>query len=809
MVVAEGVFWVAVALIAYTFAVFPVILWIRAKCVPRPVVSADIEPCVTLIVVAHNEAANMRQRIENILALDYSPERLNVLIVSDGSDDGTNEIVSEYENSRLRLLALPRVGKIAALNAGVAQATGDILAFSDANTTCDPESLRILVRPFADPTVGGVAGNQQYLTTHDADPTGAGECAYWSYDQKLKEWQSAAGSVTTTTGALYAIRRTLFEPIPQSVADDAVISFRVIAKGFRLVYEPKAIATEPVAPSAQAEFRRKVRVIALGIKSVMCVRELLSPGKYGFFSWQLFSHKILRWSVSWMLIAMFVASAILVKQPFFTFVFWLQCGFYAAAFLVFAATASGNLEALPRPAALPYFLCLTYAASLRAQWMVFRKQPLDRWNSVRHQPSLVSSRQETIAYIMSRFPKVTETFVLYEILELERRGESVGIYPLLRQRENVEHPEAAGAAARAHYSPILSASVVRSNWRFIREQPWNYLRTWAEAIRGTLGNLNYLAGAIVYFPKSVAFADQMKRAGVKHIHAHFATHPALSALIIHRLTGISYSFTAHGHDVHCDRRMLPEKLAAATFAIAVSRYNRNLIAEECGLDCYGKTHVVHCGVDTFFFRPAEQRPAEHPLRLITVASLWEVKGHAYLIQACRLLRERGIALRCEFVGDGPLKSRLARQIRVAQLEDVFTFHGARPREQVRELLHQSHVKILPSVPTSSGLREGIPVALMEAMACGLPVISSRLSGIPELVDHNVTGILVAPRDIMGLADAIEQLALSPELRERMGAAGREKVLREFDLTANAEKLALLFARGTSPAPAAEQDQIAA
>lgn len=809
MLLAEVVFWVALAFVAYTFVAFPLILWIRAKCFPCPVRCGAIEPDVTLIVVAHNEAENMRRRIENILALDYPAEQLNVLIVSDGSDDGTNEIVSEYETSRIRLLALPRVGKIAALNAGVAQATGDVLVFSDANTMCESRSLRVLVRPFADPTVGGVAGNQQYLTSQDTGATGAGECAYWSFDQKLKEWQSAAGSVTTTTGALYAIRRELFEPIPPSVADDAVISFRVIAKGFRLVYEPNAIATEPVAPSAKAEFRRKVRVIALGIKSVMCVRELLSPGRYGFFALQLFSHKILRWSAGWMLMAIFAASAALVKQPFFAFMCWLQCCFYAVAILVYAVTASGNVDGLPQTLTLPYFVCLTYAASLRAQWMVLRKHRLDRWNSVRQQPSLLPFRQETIAYIMSRFPKVTETFVLYEILELERRGESVGIYPLLRQREAVAHAEAAEAVARAHYSSVLSSSVIRSNWRFIREQPLNYLRTWAEAIGGTFGNLNFLAGAIIFFPKSVAFADQMKRAGVKHIHAHFATHPALSALIIHRLTGISFSFTAHGHDVHCDRRMLPEKLAAACFAIAVSRYNRNLIAEECGLECYEKTHVVHCGVDTLFFRPAGPPLLQSPLRLITVASLWEVKGHTYLIQACRLLRERGIQFHCDFVGDGPLKAKLARQIRAAQLEDLFTFHGPQPREKVRELLQRSHVKILPSVPTADGLREGIPVALMEAMACGLPVISSRLSGIPELVDHGVCGILVPPREIMGLTDAIEQLALSPELRERMGAAGRRKILREFDLTANAETLALLFARYTGQAQEPEQDQIAA
>lgn len=797
MVVAVVTFLVCTTLIAYTFAIFPLILWARAEWCPRAVQKADILPTVTLVIAAHNEVENIRQRIENIFALDYPRERLNVLIASDGSDDGTNEIVAEYENANLRLIALPRVGKIAALNAAVAQASGEILIFSDANTVCAGDSIRMLVRAFADPSVGGVAGNQQYLRTgSEANATGDGECTYWNMDQCLKEWQTAAGSVTTTTGALYAIRRSVFEPVPKGVADDMFISLTVIAKGYRLVYEPKAIAKEPVAPDAGAEFRRKVRVIALGMKSVLAVRQLLSPAQFGFFALQLWSHKVLRWLAIWPMVGTFAASLALAGSPPFAFLLWMQCCFYWAALVVWIGTASGKLPELARAVTLPYFFCLTYAASVRAQWMVAKGQPLNRWESVRQRPARVAAEPETIAYIMSRFPKVTETFVLYEILELQRRGEAVGVYPLLRQREPVAHAEAGDVVARAHYSPFVSRAILRANYRLLREQPLNYLRTWGEAIRGTFGNLNFMAGALLYFPKSVFFAEQMRKAGVKHVHAHFATHPALCAFIINRLTGISYSFTAHGHDVHCDRRMLPEKLDSAAFAVAISRYNRNLMAEECGLDHYSKTHVVHCGVDTSFFYPVPPPESEGPLRLITVASLWEVKGHTYLIQACRLLREWGIAFHCDLIGDGPLKSTLERQIKGAQLDDVFTFHGPKPRDVVRDTLHQSHVMVLPSVPTANGLREGIPVALMEAMACGLPVVSSRLSGIPELVEHGVSGILVAPRDIMGLATAIEQLVLAPELRAQMGLAARKKVLREFDLVSNAEALATLFARST-------------
>jgi colanic acid/amylovoran biosynthesis glycosyltransferase len=796
---ASVVFWVSVALVAYTFVLFPLILWAREKWFRRPVRRAEITPTITLLVVAHNEAEVIRQRIENILALDYPRDRINVLIVSDGSDDGTLEIVSEYAATGVNLLALPRVGKIAALNAGVARATGDIVVFSDANTICALDSIRKLVQPFADPTVGGVAGNQQYTLDDQPNATASGEITYWGFDQALKLWQSASGSITTTTGALYAARRSLLQAVPKSVADDAVISFRVVASGHRLVYEPAAVAFEPVAPNPAAEFRRKVRVIALGMKSVLAVSELISPMKHGFFSLQLVSHKLLRWMAVWMFLAIFVSSLVLAPTSiFFALVLAFQCCFYGAAAVVWIANSLlRSKSGLPPLLTVPYFFCLTYAASLRAQWMVVTGSPLDRWNVVRDRTTLKQDAptRESVAYIMSRFPKVTETFILYEILELERRGESVGIYPLIRQREKVEHPEAAAAVARAHYSPVLSLDIIAANLRCIWRQPITYLRTLREALTGTFGSANFLAGALAFFPKSIAFAERMERAGIRHIHAHFATHPALSALIVHRLTGIPFSFTAHGHDVHCDRRMLAEKLEAASFAVAISRYNRNLMAEECGVEYFDKTHVVHCGVDTSFFRPGAASDPSGSLRLMMVASFWEVKGHAYLIQACKLLRERGLAFECDLIGDGDLKQEVLRQIADAGLQDAFRLHGPQPRNVVRELLHQAHVKVLPSVPTSNGLREGIPVALMEAMACGIPVVSSFLSGIPELVDNGVSGILVPPRDVLGLADALEQMARNPEMRVRMGKAGREKILREFDLATNAQVLARLFTKG--------------
>ncbi len=789
------IFWVSVAVILYTYAGFPLLLFVRSRCFRHPPQCADITPHVTLLIAAYNEAAVIGSRLDNILELDYPRHRLTVLVASDGSDDGTNEIVARYAQQGIRLLALPRGGKIAALNAAAAYAEGDILVFSDANTLSAPDALRRLVRPFADPQVGGVAGHQLYASARTGSSAEFGERTYWSFDQALWEWQSAAGNLTVCTGGLYAIRRSLFSPVPAGVADDATIWFRAMAGGYRMVYEPRALVMESVAPSSKVEFRRKVRVIALGMRSVWKGRQLLNPWRFGFSSLQLFSHKVVRWMIPWPLMAMLFSSLALAHSSrFYWAAFVLQAGFYAMA-LALALVPQPVVRRLALPAilTLPFYFCLTYAAAVWAQLLTLFGHRWDRWEATHTIRLPLRAQRTKVAYIMSRFPKITETFVLYEILEHRRRGDAVEIYPLMRERQPVSHPDVERLLDSVHFQPFLSPAIVRANWHYLRHKPRGYLGLVAEAVRGNFGSARLLLGALVFLPKSVAFAYEMERSGVTHVHAHFATHPALSAWIVHRLTGIPFSFTAHAHDVFCDRAMLGEKLTAAAFAVAISEHNREFMAQECGEHLREKIHVIHCGVDAGYFAPPAMAPDSGPLRILCVASLWEMKGHAYLVDACRLLHQRGIDFHCHFIGDGERRTQLVEQIAHAGLQDAFTFLGPQPRGVVLRMLHQAHVKVLASVPLPDGLRDGIPVALMEAMACALPVVSTVVSGIPELVENGVSGILVAPRDPIALANALERLARDPELRARMGRSGRDRVLREFNLAANAERLAALFA----------------
>jgi glycosyltransferase involved in cell wall biosynthesis len=307
-------------------------------------------------------------------------------------------------------------------------------------------------------------------------------------------------------------------------------------------------------------------------------------------------------------------------------------------------------------------------------------------------------------------------------------------------------------------------------------------------IRGTWRSPNFLLGGLGIFPKVAHAARDMQAEGVDHVHCHFANHPALAGFLIRRLVGIPYSFTAHGSDLHVDRTMLPAKVAEAAFVVTISQDNRRLIEETCGRAAEGKVDVIHCGVDPSAFRPAV-RPATGPLRIVAVGTLHEVKGQIHLIEACRLLAERGVAFTCRFIGEGPDREALAERIEQHGLGDRVVFAGRMLSDAVAAELASADVLVAPSVPTRGGKREGIPVVLMEAMATGMPVVASRLSGIPELVTDGLDGILVTPGDPAALAEALERLALDPDLRARLGATGRKTVMAAFDVDANARTLA--------------------
>ena len=400
-----------------------------------------------------------------------------------------------------------------------------------------------------------------------------------------------------------------------------------------------------------------------------------------------------------------------------------------------------------------------------------------------------------VAYIMSAFPALTETFILYEILAMQQLGIAIELYPLRRLKEDVVHPEVAQLSGHVHHQPFISPAVLRAQLHFMRHRPLAYFKVLFEVLKGTFGSANFFFGAAAIFPKAVLFAYEMEKQKINHVHAHFATHPAVAALIIHRLTGIPFSFTAHGSDLHVERRMLDKKVEAAAFAVTISSFNKEIMIEECGEQARGKIHIIHCGVDPEAFPDRPGMNGGGRFQILCVAAFKDVKGHKYLVEACKILQERGVDFVCHLVGEGELRSRIEEQIAQDRLQNKVVLHGARPRSEIVRMLAQSDILALASVPTPRGKREGIPVVLMEGMASGLPVVASRLSGIPELVEDGRSGFLVPPGDPLALADALQRLRDNPHLRQQMGQAGRDKVTREFNLMTNAAKRARLYEYG--------------
>jgi cellulose synthase/poly-beta-1,6-N-acetylglucosamine synthase-like glycosyltransferase len=376
-------FWVAVFLIVYTYIGFPLGVVLRGLLWHRPYKYEEYTnpPTVSIVISAYNEAKSIAAKLDNILALEYPQDRLTVVIASDGSTDDTNAIVEQYGEHGVKLLSLPRVGKAAALNAAVNASSGEILVFSDANSMYKTDAIQELVRPFANSKIGGVAGNQVYKSEVSGDSTD-GERAYWSFDRMLKQFQGKAGNTLAATGAIYAIRRSLFRPIPDGVSDDFVTSTGVIVQGYRLVFAPEAIAYEPVAATSQVEFGRKVRVIIRSWKAFIFMRKLLNPVHYKFYAIQLFSHKILRYLVVFPLLALFLISPFLWKTGFIYQVATVgQVAFYSCALLgwLLNRTRFGRKKIFT----LPFYFCMVNAASLVAIVHVLRGHQIKHWEPQR------------------------------------------------------------------------------------------------------------------------------------------------------------------------------------------------------------------------------------------------------------------------------------------------------------------------------------------------------------------------------------------------------------------------------------------
>lgn len=387
--VGEILLWGSVGAIAASYFVYPLVLLLLGRLIRRQPDPPESFPSVTLMISAYNESRVIRDKLENTLAIDYPADRLQVLVISDSSDDGTDEIVQEFRDPRIQLCRLePRGGKSRGITHFMPLATGEFVVFSDANSMYQPDALRWLMRPFADPKVGYVVGHQLY-EDKEASSAGSAENVYWHYEIALKEAESRVASVVGGDGAMYAIRRSVWIPIAHDEISDFVLPLRLVAQGYRGVFERRARCVESTGASFKAEFRRRTRIVNRSLTAVMRVPRALQPFHVGWNAVLLFVHKVLRWFTPFFMVGALVGNYMAVSDGgnvVTRTLLYLQLAFYALSVLGIVP----GLRSIPL-FYLPFYFCLSNLAAAKGVLKALRGRPTVLWNPERDAYSSQSS----------------------------------------------------------------------------------------------------------------------------------------------------------------------------------------------------------------------------------------------------------------------------------------------------------------------------------------------------------------------------------------------------------------------------------
>jgi len=398
-----------------------------------------------------------------------------------------------------------------------------------------------------------------------------------------------------------------------------------------------------------------------------------------------------------------------------------------------------------------------------------------------------------IGYVCNRYPAISNTFIMREVQALRRAGTSVDVFSVRRPLPG--HLLSAADREEHRSTTFLLPATV---WRVLTAHvlalachPGRYFKTLTVALRLSPPGLRGALWQLFYFAEAVLLWRECRRRGISHLHAHFAYVASDAALLAARLGRWSWSFSMHGPPEFYEvaQTRLPAKVRAADAVVCISDFCRSQLMAFVEEAHWSKLQVVHCGLqlDRFVRRDRDSNDRKH-LRVLAVGRLVPVKGHTVLLDAVAELARRGTKVEATIVGDGPLRKQLEQRAAEHGVAELVSLPGAVGQADIGAFYDQADVFCLPS------FAEGLPVVLMEAMAMELPVVSTRIMGIPELVEDGLTGLLVAPARADKLADALEELAQDPERRATMGKQGRHKVANEFDIEDSAARLSEIYAR---------------
>jgi colanic acid/amylovoran biosynthesis glycosyltransferase len=393
-----------------------------------------------------------------------------------------------------------------------------------------------------------------------------------------------------------------------------------------------------------------------------------------------------------------------------------------------------------------------------------------------------------LAYFLDVFPHYSETFIKNELLAMREFAVDLHIFSVLRPARQNQFPDIAPLLAATSYLPEdygRVTKVLALLHHFVRRpcrlwKSWRQVKSWQDP------------HALHHWGYSLVLAQIVQRQGIEHIHAHFANKAAELAVLVSMISGIPCSFTGHGRDVFCNRRLLQEKMAQARFVIVVADYMRDFLRQEYPEIPAAKYHKIIMGVDPAQFQ-VQSAPQRDPVfNIISVARLEEKKGLPYLIQALAILRAQGISMRLTLIGEGAMRAVLEPLIARLGLGDLCNLPGVLPPDEVRRALLGASLFCLPCIVAADGDRDSMPVSIKEAMAMQVPVVATHEVAIPEMVKEGA-GILVPPHDAAALAEALKKVyEMTPAERTRMGVSGRRIIEQEFSIADQTGRLAELF-----------------